>query len=48
MKTLLRPLALLFTCLLATASLQAAAMKALIVDGQNNHDWKGTTPGLKK
>jgi type 1 glutamine amidotransferase len=22
--------------------------KALIVDGQNNHDWKGTTPVLKK
>ncbi|MHC4438482.1 MAG: HEAT repeat domain-containing protein, partial [Planctomycetota bacterium] len=22
-------------------------LKALIVDGQNNHDWKGTTPGLK-
>ena len=23
-------------------------LKALIVDGQNNHDWKGTTPVLKQ
>src|SRR5262249_30081946 len=22
-------------------------IKALIIDGQNNHDWKKTTPGLK-
>ena len=27
---------------------QAAPMKALIIDGQNNHDWKATTPVLKK
>src|SRR6266540_69676 len=26
----------------------AAAMKVLIIDGQNNHDWKKTTPVLKK
>ena len=26
----------------------AEPMKALIVDGQNNHDWKTTTPYLKK
>ena len=26
----------------------AAPMKALIVDGQNDHDWKETTPVLKK
>jgi len=26
----------------------AAAIKALIIDGQNNHDWKTTTPLLKK
>jgi uncharacterized protein len=25
-----------------------APMKALIVDGQNNHDWKATTPVIKK
>ena len=24
------------------------ALKALIIDGQNNHNWKGTTPVLKK
>jgi uncharacterized protein len=29
-------------------SAQAVPIKALIVDGQNNHDWKGTTPVLKK
>ena len=29
-------------------SLQAATKKALIVDGQNNHAWKETTPVLKK
>src|SRR5882762_736943 len=27
---------------------QAAPMKALIIDGQNNHDYKPTTPNLKK
>jgi type 1 glutamine amidotransferase len=33
---------------LVCASAQAAdKLKALIVDGQNNHDWKGTTPVLK-
>jgi type 1 glutamine amidotransferase len=26
---------------------QSAPMKALIIDGQNNHDWKTTTPALK-
>ena len=26
----------------------AAALRALIIDGQNNHDWKATTPVLKK
>ena len=41
-----------FTCFLATLfaalNLHAAAMRALIVDGQNNHDFKSTTPHLKK
>jgi type 1 glutamine amidotransferase len=32
----------------AIASLQGAPMKALIIDGQNNHDWKTTTPALKQ
>lgn len=27
---------------------EAPKMKALIVDGQNNHNWKGTTPVIKK
>jgi type 1 glutamine amidotransferase len=32
-----------------TTSITAAApLKALIVDGRNNHDWKATTPVLKK
>lgn len=30
------------------ASLNAAPIKVLIVDGQNNHDWKATTPVIKK
>src|ERR1051325_10736838 len=34
--------------LLLALSLQAAPRKALIVDGQNNHAWKETTPVLKK
>jgi type 1 glutamine amidotransferase len=28
--------------------LEGAPMKVLIVDGQNNHDWKRTTPELRK
>jgi type 1 glutamine amidotransferase len=42
---------LLLTCTLLVAliaSAVAAPIKVLIVDGQNNHDWKGTTPWLKK
>jgi len=34
--------------LVAVGPLSAAPMKALIIDGQNNHDWKNTTPALKK
>ena len=34
--------------LLAAVALAAPPYKALIVDGQNGHDWKGTTPVLKK
>ena len=26
----------------------AGPMKVIIIDGQNNHDWKATTPVLKK
>jgi uncharacterized protein len=37
-------------CLILAPALYAAtpAIKVLIVDGQNNHDWKTTTPILKK
>ncbi len=37
-------------CLLGLATSLSAAepLKLLIVDGQNNHDWKATTPVLKK
>jgi uncharacterized protein len=38
--------AILLTLSMTTAS--AAPMKALILDGQNNHDWKTTTPALKR
>src|SRR5438552_10537031 len=34
--------------LLMTPALHAAAIKVLIVDGQNNHKWQETTPVLKK
>ena len=33
--------------LVAAVASAAAPHKALIVDGQNGHDWKGTTPPLK-
>jgi len=32
----------------AAVAVAAPQYKALIVDGQNAHDWKGTTPSLKK
>ena len=38
----------LLLSLFTAASAYAAALPALIVDGQNNHDWKGTTPLLKR
>lgn len=34
--------------LLAAACAMAAPVRALILSGQNNHDWKTTTPYLKK
>jgi type 1 glutamine amidotransferase len=41
---------LLATLLLAGSLLcvQAEPLRTLIIDGQNNHDWKGTTPVMKK
>jgi uncharacterized protein len=38
---------LLATLALATAATAADKIKVLIVDGQNNHNWKMTTPLLK-
>jgi len=34
--------------LMAAVAVAAPPMKALIVDGQNGHDWKSTTPVLKR
>ena len=44
MKTLLVTLVLAGSLL----SVQAEPLQTLIIDGQNNHDWKGTTPVMKK
>jgi type 1 glutamine amidotransferase len=33
---------------MAQAAFAATPMRALIIDGQNNHDWQHTTPVLKK
>jgi type 1 glutamine amidotransferase len=42
-------LAALGICIAMTVTVAAAPpLKALIVDGQNNHDWKKTTPPLKQ
>lgn len=37
----------LWACMVVVAA-AAPTQKALIVDGQNGHDWKGTTPVLKQ
>ncbi len=37
-----------FSILAQCSSLSAARLKALIIDGQNNHNWADTTPILKK
>ena len=39
---------ILISLLLAAAASAAPKIKALIVDGQNNHAWQETTPVLKK
>src|SRR5918912_1387563 len=36
------------TLLMANAVWSAPSLRALIIDGQNNHDWRHTTPVLKK
>jgi type 1 glutamine amidotransferase len=38
----------LLAALVIGANVHAAALRALIIDGQNNHDFKSTTPHLKK
>jgi type 1 glutamine amidotransferase len=40
--------ALGLTAILAAIAVAATPYKALIVDGQNGHDWKATTPVLKR
>ena len=44
MKFLLHPIA----ALALTLTAQAAPLKVLLIDGQNNHDWKTTSPVLKQ
>lgn len=41
---------LLVACLLSVALTSSAAerLKILVIDGQNNHDWRSSTPHLKK
>ncbi|MBN2327553.1 MAG: HEAT repeat domain-containing protein [Candidatus Omnitrophica bacterium] len=34
--------------MISTSGMAAPSLKALIVDGQNNHDWQATTPVLKE
>jgi hypothetical protein len=43
-------LSVVILCAIAATSFAADAdkLRALIIDGQNNHDWKRTTPLLKK
>lgn len=41
-------LAVGIVCLVTTTSSAEPALKALIIDGQNNHNWKATTPVLKR
>ena len=41
-------IAFLLAALLTAWPLHAAAWRALLIDGQNNHDYKSTTPHLKK
>ncbi len=45
---MLRMLPFTSLVLFAAAACTAAPLKCLIVDGQNNHKWKETTPVLKK
>jgi type 1 glutamine amidotransferase len=44
----MRTLFLHLASLLTVAALNAAPIKVLLIDGQNNHAWKTTSPELKK
>ncbi len=44
----IRLLSMTLALLIASTSFAEEKIKALILDGQNNHNWKGTTPILKK
>lgn len=45
---MLRTFAFLAVSLVVNAAIANPALKALIIDGQNNHNWKETTPLIKK
>lgn len=38
----------LILALLGTGRLPAAPLRALLIDGQNNHDWKSSSPWIKR
>jgi hypothetical protein len=44
----MRRITVFASILLISQALASAKSRALIVDGQNNHDWQHTTPVLKK
>ena len=49
MKTLIYEIYLFGRCLaVLVAEVSAATLPVLIIDGQNNHDYRSTTPHLKK
>ncbi len=51
LKAILRGVAVLAVCLLAlgtAAAGEAGKVRVVIIDGQNNHNWRATTPCLKR
>ncbi|MFT4692103.1 MAG: type 1 glutamine amidotransferase [Limisphaerales bacterium] len=48
MKSTIHKILAMVALSLAVTTVNAATMRALIVDGQNNHNWKDTSPLLKK
>src|SRR3974377_284919 len=47
-KPMFRTLECVIAAVLCAGALDGAAIRALIVSGQNNHDWRTTTPYLRK